>query len=242
MFLYIKKYNMKYRVEQPSVLAFRYNRNSKTNLDDINHYVPTQLQIFANKLIELATADRVLDYFKLCCNYDSTIFVSLSPSNKQTVVDNVSIDDIPIKLFQYYGFNVNTFLYETNSNFSAPNDWYKQIVKYIPPATRYINHLIPDEVPLWHKNEMLLLKYAPQFNPDLYVQLKYTINNNNICLNHIKDYKQFKIPYNEEPFTNEQKDILRLYLTPDNYNKIVLELDASNYDNITNEEIFDLFN
>lgn len=234
---------MKYiRIEQPSVLALRYNRNPKISLDDINHYNPTQFHQFANKLIELATTDKVLDYFKVCCNDYSTIFVSLLSSNKQKVIDNVSVDDIPVQLFQHYGICLNEFLYETNNNISVPNDWYKQIIKYTKLTKVHINHLVPNKFSLWHKNQLPLLKYAPEFNPDLYVQIKYIINNNAHIIQDIKEYKQYKeSSYNEEIFTNEQKDILRLYLTPDNYNKIVFDLDASNYDNITDEEIFDLF-
>ena len=229
------------RIEQPSVLALRYNRNPKTNLDDIKHYTLVQLHQFANKLIELATVDKVLDYFKLCCNYDPTIFISLLPFIKQRVVNNVSVDDIPVQLFQYYSANLNLFLHETNNSISVPNDWYKQIIKYANLTKTNTAWYMPDKYSLWHKNELLLLKYAPEFNPDLYVQIKYIINNNILVKLDIEEYKQNKEPYNEEVFTNKQKDILRLYLTPANYNELVLGLNTSNYDNITDEEIFDLF-
>ena len=228
------------RIEQPSVLALRYNRNPKTNLDDIKHYTLVQLHQFANKLIELATTDKVLDYFKLCCNYKTTMFVSLISSNKQKVIDNVSVGDIPVQLFQYYSANLNLFLHETNSNISVPNDWYKQIIKHISLTESNVVCFVPDKCSLWHKNKLLLLKYAPEFNPDLYVQIKYIINNAQVKSD-IEDYKYFKESCNEEAFTSKQKDILILYLTPANYNELVLGLDTSNYDNITDEEIFDLF-
>ena len=229
------------RIEQPSVLALRYNRNPKISLDDISHYNPTQLHQFANKLIELATIDKVLDYFKLCCNYDPTIFISLMSSNKQKVIDNVGVGDIPFQLFRYYGIHIESFLYEITNSIFVPNDWYKQIIKYANLTKPNTAWYMPDKYSLWHKNELLLLKYAPEFNPDLYVQIKYIINNNILVKLDIEEYKQNKESFNEEVFTNEQEDILRLYLTPDNYNKLVLGLDASNYDNITDEEIFDLF-
>lgn len=231
------------RIEQPSVLALRYNRNPKTNLDDINHYTPTQLYQFANKLIELATTDKVLDYFKLCCSHKSTIFISLLPSNKQKVIDNVSVDDIPVQLFQYYSAHLNLFLHETNSSISVPNDWYKQIIKHISLTESNVMCFVPDKCSLWHKNKLLLLKYAPEFNPDLYVQIKYAINNNAQVKSDIEDYKYFKKSCNEETFTNKQKDILSLYLTPANYNELVLEFDkASEYSDYINEQIFDLLN
>ena len=236
----------KIRIEQPSVLALRYNKNPKISLDDIKHYTSTQLYQFANKLIELATTDKVLDYFKLCCNYKTTMFVSLISSNKQKVIDNVSVGDIPVQLFQYYSANLNLFLHETNSNISVPNDWYKQIIKHISLTTSNVVCFVPSKFSLWHRNQLLLLKYAPEFNPDLYVQIKYLINSNaliKLVKSDIEEYKQTKESLNEEAFTNEQKDILGLYLTPAIYNELVLGFDkASEYGDYMNEEIFDLFN